>query len=90
MIDSESLGTDSIEVAIKLLVKNAKLGVKIAEGGVDASDVKYAAEAFANIQEIIAFIGSKPEIVEQFKDIDISEGILLLQKIYEGYKEVVA
>jgi hypothetical protein len=84
----EKVGIEGLEKCIELGAKNIVLGIKIGEGGLDASDIQYAPEAFKNIQELVAFIASKPELAAQIKDLDAAEGMLLLQDAYKAYQAV--
>lgn len=85
---SEKLGTESIEKAMDLASKNIALGIKIGKDGVNEADIAHLPEAFANIKELVEFVASKPSLAAEFKDIDLSEGVKLLQKAYDEYKEV--
>lgn len=84
----EKKGTEALEKCLDLASKNIVLGIKIAEGGVDEKDLIHLPQVFANVQELVAFVASKPELAAEIKDLDPMEGILLLQKSYEKFKEV--
>jgi hypothetical protein len=83
-------GIDSLELCFDLAAKNIVLGAKIAKDGVGVEDMIHAQEAFNNIQELVKFIASKPDLAEEIKNLDIAEGFILLQKGYAKFKEVKA
>lgn len=74
----EKVGIEDVKKAIRLAGKNIDVGIEIAKDGLNKEDLKYAPIVMANIKELVAFIASKPEVVEQIKDIDLVEGYELL------------
>lgn len=84
----EKVGTENLEKCLDLASKNIVLGLKIAKDGVNESDLMYLPEAFENVKELVAFVASKPQIADEVKDLDVAEGIALLKKAYDEYKEV--
>lgn len=86
----EKKGIEGIEKCLDLASKNVALGFKIAKDGVGADDIVHLPQVFENVKELVAFIAEKPEIADEIKDLDAAEGIQILQKIYEEYKEVKA
>lgn len=81
----EKLGIEDLKVCLHIGAKNIDVGLEIAKDGINKEDLKYAPIVMANIKELIAFIASKPHVVEQIKDIDLMEGYeLLLQAIQEA------
>lgn len=86
----EKKGIEDLSKCIELASKNIALGIEIAKDGIDASDIKFAPQAFENVKELVEFIASKPELAAEIKDLDPMEGLALLQKGYESYKEIKA
>lgn len=82
------VGIESIEKCFELAAKNIILGSKISKDGVGVEDMVFAKEAFDNIKELVEFVASKPDILEEIKDIDFAEGFSLIQKAYAKYQEV--
>jgi hypothetical protein len=87
---SEKVGIEGLEKCIDLGVKNYLFGKKVAEGGVDWSDLSHAQEAITNIKEFVEFVQSKPKLLEEIKDIDPMEGFALMQKAWNSYQQVKA
>jgi len=87
-MENEELGTGDIEKCIDLAAKNIALGLLIAKDGVNESDIAHLPVAFENLKELVAFIASKPNLADEVKDLDALEGLSLLKKCYESYKEI--
>ncbi len=84
----EGQGIEDLKKCIQLAGKNIKLGMEIAEGGLDSSDLQYAAAAFSNIKDLIEFISEKPDLLAEIKDIDAAEGFALIQEAYKAFNEI--
>lgn len=89
MSEESKHGVESLKKAMSLLAKNLVLGIEIGKGGLDASDVQHAPKVFENLKEIILFVSSKPELVDEIKDLDVSEGFELVAKAWEEAKKVL-
>lgn len=87
-MSEEKLGVEDVKKALRIAGKNIDVGIEIAKDGVNKEDLKYAPVVMANIKELIAFIGEKPELIAQIKDIDLMEGYELLMEGIAIAKEV--
>jgi hypothetical protein len=81
-------GINDLEKVIELASKNILLGLEIAKNGVNEADLISLPVAFENVKELVSFIASKPNLGEEIKDIDVMEGIALVKKAYDAYKEI--
>ncbi|GEM_PF-6958095 len=86
----ETYGTEGLEKVIDLGFKNVVLGIEIAKDGLNEADLLKAPQVFENIKELVEFISSKPKLKEEIKDLDVMEGLKLVQKSYENYKALKA
>lgn len=84
----EKIGTESLEKCMELGTKNIILGLEIAKGGINEEDIVHLPAAFKNIQELVAFIAEKPELAQEIKDLDVMEGLALVKKGYDSYKQI--
>jgi hypothetical protein len=76
---TEKKGTELLKKVIQVVVKDAKLGAKIAEGGITKEDIVHVPALIKSVQEIIELIGAAPEVVAEAKDLDAIEvGELLM------------
>jgi hypothetical protein len=76
---TEKKGTELLKKVIKVVVNDAKLGAKIAEGGITKEDIVHVPALIKSVQEIIELIGAAPEVVAEAKDLDAMEvGELLM------------
>lgn len=81
-------GINDLEKVIELASKNILLGLEIAKDGVNESDLISLPAVFENVKELVSFIASKPNLGEEIRDIDVMEGIALVKKAYDAYKEI--
>lgn len=87
-MEKEELGTKEIEKCIEIASKNIALGLLIAKDGVNEADMVHLPAAFENLKELVAFVASKPQVAAEIKDLDALEGLSILKKCYESYKEI--
>jgi hypothetical protein len=87
-VSEEKIGIEGIEKCIDLGVKNAILGIEIADDGINLDDIKHGPALFNNIKELVEFVASKPELAKEFADIDPAEGFALLQKSWASYQAI--
>jgi len=81
-------GISDLSKVIELASKNILLGLEIAKDGVNEADLISLPAAFENIKELVSFVASKPNLAEEIKDIDMMEGIALIKKAYDAFKEI--
>lgn len=84
------MGIEGLEKANELVAKALVLGKKIAQGGLDASDVQYVGELESLVKDVYEYVKSKPDLAGETKDLDFSEDIKLIQDLYNDYEEVKA
>lgn len=87
-MEEQNVGIDGLKKCIYLGVKNFILGAKVAKEGVNAEDLQNVPELIQNVQELIAFVKSKPQLGDELKDIDPAEAFALIQECYNAYKEI--
>lgn len=84
-----SLGTEKIESIADSLKEVAILIKKIsADKKVDISDIAHLVAFLPKIDDIIASLKGIGEAVEEGKDIDVAEIVVLIQAIHKKLKEV--
>jgi hypothetical protein len=89
-MSEEKVGIEGVEKVIDLATKNVILGIEISKEGLTLDDLKYGPEIFKNLQELVEFVQSKPELGKELKDIDPMEGFALIQKAYSAYNSIKA
>lgn len=87
-MSEQKYGIEDLQKCLVIAGKNIDVGLEIAKDGITKEDLKYAPNVMANIKELVAFIASKPQIVEQIKDIDLIEGYELLISGIQVVKDV--
>jgi hypothetical protein len=83
------LGTEKIEAIADSLKEVAILIKKIsADKKVDISDIAHLVAFLPKIDDIIASMKDLGQAVEEGKDIDVAEIVVLIQKIHSKLKEI--
>jgi hypothetical protein len=86
---SEQIGIDKIEKVVESLKHVALAAKKIsADKKVDLADLPAAMELLVKLPLIIDSFTAWKEVIEQGKDIDVSEVIVLIQKVNGMVKEI--
>lgn len=86
-MSEEKKGIESLKKLSHLIIKNIKLGVEIGKDGLNKEDIIFVKEISENVKEIVLFMQSSPDIISEFKDIDLLEGFELGQEIYQEVKK---
>ena len=77
---NEVKGTEAIEKIISLLVEAVVIGKSVyADKEINVADLQYTDEFMALVKKTYEFMQSSPEVVAEFKDIDVLEVVKLLQ-----------
>jgi len=85
------LGTEKIEAIAESLKEVAILIKKIsADKKVDIQDVAHLVAFLPKIEGIISSIKELGQAVEEGKDIDVAEIVVLIQKMHSKIKEIEA
>lgn len=86
---SEVRGTQDIEKLGEIVAKGFVVGKKVwADKEVSLKDLVHAPEAIEFIKELVEFVASKPELVQEVKDISVTEFVALVAKGDELVKKV--
>lgn len=84
-----NLGTEKIEAIVTDLKELVIIAKKVKEDGkVDLADLPVVISLLPKIPGYIADFKAIGEVVEEGKDIDVSEVIVLIQKISAAVKEI--
>lgn len=83
------IGTEKIEEVAEALKELSILAKKVTEDGkVDIKDLAHIVAFLPKISEVVESFKNLGELVEEGKDLDISEVIALIQKVHQKVKEV--
>ena len=88
---SEKLGTEKIEKVVDAIGELAKVAKKISEDKkVDVQDLAHVIALAPKLPELLAALKDIGEALDEGKDIDVAEVIVLIQKIHAKVKEIEA
>lgn len=86
---SEIKGTEATQKLLEIIAEAAIVGKKVWEDKeINLADLEHADDLLAVVKKAYEFIQSKPELVEEFKDISISEVLALIAKGDELVKKI--
>lgn len=85
----EKLGVEKIEAILDSVKEIVIAGKKVKEDGkIDASDLVHILPLIQKLPKFIEDFKAIGEAFEEGKDIDVSEAVMLIQKIHEKVKEI--
>lgn len=91
MTEKKSLGIKELtELVDGLEAVGIPVAKALADGKVNAEDLPHALELVKNHEKIIAAVSGLDEVVPEAKDIDPTEAVVLVQKLYAAGQAIKA